>query len=105
MRSRCNEDWQAIECSKNGWAVVDDVLVKFVRRDGIRPTRQGRGGRVKKEAHCAGNVDCRPYLALRHPAARSTLAIPTCPRGAKGPGTMLNQSVGQLTTQRPSRRA
>jgi hypothetical protein len=33
----CNEDWQAIECSKNGWAVVDDVPVEFVRRDGMLP--------------------------------------------------------------------
>jgi putative DNA primase/helicase len=31
----CNEDWQAIECSKNGWTVVDNVPVKFVRRDGM----------------------------------------------------------------------
>jgi len=33
----CNGQWQAIECSKNGWAVVDDVPVKFVRRDGMLP--------------------------------------------------------------------
>jgi putative DNA primase/helicase len=31
----CNDNWQAIECSKNGWAVVDNVPVKFVRRDGM----------------------------------------------------------------------
>src|SRR5215471_8136583 len=33
----CNHDWQAIECTKNGWAVVDQVPVKFVRRDGMLP--------------------------------------------------------------------
>jgi hypothetical protein len=33
----CNENWQAIECSKNGWAIVDDVPVKFLRRDGMLP--------------------------------------------------------------------
>jgi putative DNA primase/helicase len=33
----CNDDWQVIECSKNGWAVVDNVPVKFVRRDGMQP--------------------------------------------------------------------
>jgi putative DNA primase/helicase len=33
----CNDDWQAIECSKNGWTPVDDVPVKFVRRDGMLP--------------------------------------------------------------------
>jgi putative DNA primase/helicase len=33
----CNDDWQAIECSKNGWTPVDNVPVKFVRRDGMLP--------------------------------------------------------------------
>jgi hypothetical protein len=33
----CNDDWQAIECSESGWAVVDTVPVKFVRRDGMLP--------------------------------------------------------------------
>jgi hypothetical protein len=33
----CNENWQAIECSKNGWAIVGDVPVKFLRRDGMLP--------------------------------------------------------------------
>jgi len=33
----CNDDWQAIECSKSGWAIVDNVPVKFVRRDGMLP--------------------------------------------------------------------
>jgi hypothetical protein len=46
---------------------------------------------------------CRCLAAPRWPfatlAARSTLAIPTCPRGRRGQGTMLNHRVGQLTTQ------
>jgi hypothetical protein len=33
----CNEHWQVIECTKNGWSVVDQVPVKFVRRDGMLP--------------------------------------------------------------------
>jgi putative DNA primase/helicase len=33
----CNDDWQAIECSKNGWTVVDHLPVKFVRREGMLP--------------------------------------------------------------------
>jgi hypothetical protein len=33
----CNDDWQAIECSKSGWAIVDNVPVTFVRRDGMLP--------------------------------------------------------------------
>ncbi len=30
-----NDDWQAIEASKNGWAVVAEVPIKFVRREGM----------------------------------------------------------------------
>jgi hypothetical protein len=33
-----------------------------------------------------------PFATL---AARSTLAIPTCPRGRRGQGTMLNHRVGR----------
>jgi putative DNA primase/helicase len=33
----CNDAWEAIECSKNGWTIVNDVPVKFVRRDGMLP--------------------------------------------------------------------
>lgn len=33
----CDNEWRAIECSKSGWAVVDNVPVKFVRRDGMLP--------------------------------------------------------------------
>jgi putative DNA primase/helicase len=33
----CDDQWRAVECSKNGWAVVDDPPVKFVRRDGMLP--------------------------------------------------------------------
>jgi putative DNA primase/helicase len=31
----CNDAWQAIECSKSGWTVIDDVPVKFIRREGM----------------------------------------------------------------------
>jgi putative DNA primase/helicase len=31
----CDEQWQAIECSKSGWIIVHDPPVKFVRRDGM----------------------------------------------------------------------
>lgn len=31
----CDERWRAIECSKNGWVVIEDPPVKFVRRDGM----------------------------------------------------------------------
>jgi hypothetical protein len=31
----CDDEWRAIECTKNGWAVIDEVPVKFVRRDGM----------------------------------------------------------------------
>jgi hypothetical protein len=41
-----------------------------------------------------------PRWPLATLAARSTLAIPTCPRGRRGQGTMLNQFVGQLTARR-----
>jgi hypothetical protein len=37
-----------------------------------------------------------PFATL---AARSTLAIPTCPRGRGSQGPMLNHRVGQLATQ------
>jgi putative DNA primase/helicase len=33
----CNENWKAIECTKNGWEPVDNVPVKFVRREGMLP--------------------------------------------------------------------
>jgi hypothetical protein len=33
----CNDGWQAIECSKSGWVVRDNVPVKFIRRDGMLP--------------------------------------------------------------------
>jgi putative DNA primase/helicase len=33
----CNDDWQALECTKNGWVVVNHLPVKFVRRDGMLP--------------------------------------------------------------------
>jgi putative DNA primase/helicase len=34
----CNHNWQGIECTaKTGWSVVDNVPVKFVRREGMQP--------------------------------------------------------------------
>ena len=39
------------------------------------------GGRVKRRPICAGVRDCRPHHPLATLAARSTLAIPTCPKG------------------------
>lgn len=33
----CDDKWRAIECTKNGWAVVDQVPVKFIRREGMLP--------------------------------------------------------------------
>jgi putative DNA primase/helicase len=33
----CNDAWQAIECSKSGWVLVDNAPVMFVRRDGMLP--------------------------------------------------------------------
>src|SRR5262245_44872926 len=33
----CDEQWRSIECSKNGWTIVDVAPVKFVRRDGMLP--------------------------------------------------------------------
>jgi hypothetical protein len=44
------------------------------------------------------DIDCRPLLALRHLAARWTLAILTCPGGAKGPGTDAQPSCPSMTT-------
>ena len=41
-----------------------------------------------------------PFATL---AARSTLAIPTCPRRRRGQGPMLDQFVGRLTTDGPVR--
>jgi hypothetical protein len=49
-------------------------------------------------------VRCPP-VAPSPPCWLTFLAIPTCPRGRRGEGTMLNHHVGQLTTQRPSRTA
>jgi putative DNA primase/helicase len=33
----CDDGWRAIECTKNGWTIVDRVPVKFVRREGMLP--------------------------------------------------------------------
>jgi putative DNA primase/helicase len=33
----CDEQWRAIECSKNGWTIIEDPPVKFLRRDGMLP--------------------------------------------------------------------
>jgi hypothetical protein len=51
----------------------------------------------------AGHMSARPSLALRHPWPPD-LPSPSLPaQGAKGQEPMLNQRVGQLTTQRSSR--
>jgi putative DNA primase/helicase len=31
----CDERWRAIECSKNGWAIIENPPIKFCRRDGM----------------------------------------------------------------------
>ena len=33
----CDDEWRAIECSKNGWVTVDHAPIKFIRRDGMLP--------------------------------------------------------------------
>jgi putative DNA primase/helicase len=33
----CDDEWRAIECSKNGWVTVDNAPIKFIRRDGMLP--------------------------------------------------------------------
>jgi putative DNA primase/helicase len=33
----CDDQWRAIECTKNGWTIISDPPVKFVRRDGMLP--------------------------------------------------------------------
>jgi putative DNA primase/helicase len=33
----CDDRWRVVECSKNGWAVIDNAPVKFVRREGMLP--------------------------------------------------------------------
>ncbi len=33
----CDDQWRSIECSRNGWVVVPDAPIKFVRRDGMLP--------------------------------------------------------------------
>ncbi len=33
----CDDEWRAIECTRNGWTIIEDVPVKFVRRDGMLP--------------------------------------------------------------------
>jgi hypothetical protein len=60
---------------------VRDALIAF-----MAATAQAQA--EAKETQLRRDVDCRPSLALRTLAARSTLAIPTCPRGAKRRGTM-----------------
>jgi hypothetical protein len=64
---------------------------------------EGRGGgRVKKEAPSRRDiVIAAPRWLFATLAARSTLATPTCPRGRRGQGTMLNHRVGQLTIPKP----
>jgi hypothetical protein len=49
------------------------------------------------------DIDCRPIPPFATLAARSTLAIPTRPRGRRGQGMMVNPGAGQLTTQLSSR--
>jgi hypothetical protein len=41
----------------------------------------------------AGNVDCRPSLALRHPCCPIYPRHPYLPKGAKGPGNDASTSV------------
>jgi hypothetical protein len=62
-------------------------------------SREGRGGRGKKETiegpqsgSSRTDVPASPFATL---AARSSFAIPTCPRGRRGQGTMLNHRVGR----------
>jgi putative DNA primase/helicase len=34
---KCDDEWRAFECTKNGWNVVEEVPVKFIRREGMLP--------------------------------------------------------------------
>jgi hypothetical protein len=74
------------------------------------PSPFGRPGRLIaprqiQSLHSAprGDIDCRPSLALRHPCRPIYPRHPLPAQGERrGRETMLNQWVGQLTTQRPS---
>jgi hypothetical protein len=61
--------------------------------------RQDRGDRLKEETRLRGENRLRPSLALRHRCFPTARAIHSLPKGVNGPGTMLNDRVGQLTTQ------
>ena len=54
-------------------------------------------------SRCAGTSAAAPRWPFATLAARSTLAIPTCPRRRRGQGPMLDQFVGRLTTDGPVR--
>jgi hypothetical protein len=41
-----------------------------------------------------GDIDCRPLLPFATIAARSTLALPTCPRGRRGQGPTTQLPAG-----------
>jgi hypothetical protein len=60
---------------------------------------EARGGRLKKETRLRRDIDYRPLATRCYPICARH---PYLPKGAKGPGPMLNHRVGQLTTQRPS---
>jgi hypothetical protein len=45
---------------------------------------------VNKETRLRGDIDCGPRWPFATLAARSTLAIPTCPRGRSGAGWGIN---------------
>jgi hypothetical protein len=33
----CNDEWQAVECTRHNWDVIDNPPVKFIRRPGMLP--------------------------------------------------------------------
>jgi putative DNA primase/helicase len=55
----CDEEWRSIECSRNGWAIVDAAPVKFVRRDGMLPLPTPES----VTEHLSGIEELRGFLA------------------------------------------
>jgi hypothetical protein len=81
----------------SGFTGIFEIVAADEARDG---RVKARDGRVKKETHSRRDIHCRTISPFATLAARSALAIPTCPRGRRGQGSMLNHRVGQLATQR-----
>ncbi len=50
----CNEAWQAIEIDTNGWRIVDEPPVHFIRRRGMLP--------LPEPVHGTGIDELRPFL-------------------------------------------